>query len=145
MRKSPFKKPSTYAEIVAFANDAHARRLAELKRAEKHIRAIQGDLTLLDEQGIYFDAGEYSMRLEDCRPASQWNARAQYALRIGTGISNMGDRTIGGFMALGWIVERIRSDRMFANVVLRRPKTQLRVLLDGSEALVNSLQPQEVA
>lgn len=85
------------------------------------------------------------MRLEDCRPVGQQSTRAQYGLRIGTGISNLGDRTIRGFMALGWIVDCIRSDRPYANVVLRRPKTQLRVLLDGSKAFVNSLQTQEVA
>jgi len=142
-RLKPYKHPTTYYAIVEHANQAHARRIAELKQAAKYIIAIERDLDQLAAQGIFVDVGEYSMHLRDCRPSSDLSGRSQWALRIATGIfSETSDRAVRAFLALGWIVERIDSDTRYANLLLRRPKTRSRVLLDCSAKLAQSLQPQ---
>ncbi|KVD73984.1 ACP synthase [Burkholderia sp. ABCPW 14] len=145
-RHATYKHPTSYNEIVAHANAVHARRLAQLKKAEKHIRAIECDLTLVAEGGIYIALDEYSMRLEDCRSPHEYglNVRAKWALRIGTGIfSETADRAVRAFLALGWIVERIDATPHRAKLLLRRPKTQSRLLLDCTVELAQSLQPHE--
>ncbi len=145
-RMTTYKHPTSYNEIVAHANAVHARRLAQLKKAEKHIRAIERDLTLVAEGGIYIAVGEHSMRLEDCRAPSEYHysGRAKWALRIHAGIFNeTADRAVRAFLALGWIVERIDIAPNRANLLLRRPKMQSRLIVDCSMELAQSLQPQE--
>ncbi|CAJ9628813.1 ACP synthase [Burkholderia pseudomallei] len=145
-RITTYKHPTSYNEIVAHANAVHARRLAQLKKAEKHIRAIERDLTLVAEGGIYIAVDKYSMRLEDCRAPGEYhyNGRAKWALRIHAGIfSETADRAVRAFLALGWIVERIDTTPHRASLLLRRTKTQSRLLLDCSMELAQSLQPQE--
>ncbi|TKC83858.1 ACP synthase [Trinickia terrae] len=147
-RLRPYKHPTSYNEIVTYANEAHARRLAELKRAEKHIRAIERDLALLAEKGLFVAVGEFSMRLQDCRAPDQYGpyGRAKWALRLDTGIfSETSDRAVRVLLALGWIAERIDPAQRHANLLLRRPKTQSRLLLDCSTELARGLQPQEAA
>lgn len=145
-RITTYKHPTSYNEIVAHANAVHARRLAQLKKAEKHIRAIERDLALVAEAGVHIAVGEHSMRLEDCRAPGEcrYTGRAKWALRIYAGIFNeTADRAVRAFLALGWIVERIDIAPNRANLLLRRTKTQSRLLLDCSMELAQSLQPQE--
>lgn len=138
--------PATYAEIVARVHKQLAYRLAELKRAEKLIRAIEPDLAALRAQNIAYDVDDYSMRVVDARDNHGPGSRTVYALNIGAGIStNSGDRLISGFIARGWIVEHTKPDQYFSRVRLRRPKTQVRILLTGSEAFVRALMPQGTA
>ncbi|CAN7440297.1 ACP synthase [Paraburkholderia terricola] len=137
------RRPTAYSEIVQHACDAHARRLAELKRAEKHIRAIERDLTLLDEAKIGYDVSEYSMRLQDVSDPTAGDHRAKWALHISAGVfSSSGDRLIAGFIGLGWIVESGKTTANFGSVVLRRPKTQTRIHLHGGPEYVGSILPK---
>jgi hypothetical protein len=141
------KQPTTYKEIVQHACDQHARRVAELKRAEKLIRAIESDLTRLNEANIGFDVGEYSMRLEDVSElrASVFH-RAKWALYINAGSwAASGDTLIAGFLGLGWIVESGRVAENYARVVLRKLKTQTRVTITGRPHYVATLLPKESA
>lgn len=144
-RITSYKHPTSYNEIVAHANAVHARRLAQLKKAEKHIRAIERDLTLVAEAGIYIAVDGYSMYLEDCRAPDEYHyrGRAKWALRVRAGIfSETADRAVRAFLALGWSVERIDTTSNRATLLLRRPKTQSRLLLDCTMKLAQSLQPQ---
>ncbi|VBG23788.1 Uncharacterised protein [Burkholderia pseudomallei] len=145
-RMATYKHPTSYNEIVAHANAIHARRLAQLKKAEKHIRAIERDLALVAETGVYIAVDGYSMYLEDCRAPDEYrySGRAKWALRVRAGIFNAtADRAIRAFLALGWIVERIDIAPNCSNLLLRRPKTQSRLILDCSMGLAHSLRPQE--
>jgi hypothetical protein len=140
-----FKRPTTYREIVQLAHDHHARRLAELKRAEKHIRAIERDLTLLAESGIVFDIGGYSMHLHDISEPTSINRRARWALHISGGIwSESEDKLIAGFIGLGWIVESGKVSATGGSVVLRQAKTQIRVHMYGRPDYLRSILPAEV-
>jgi hypothetical protein len=134
-RQTTYDQPTTYAEIVAAANKAHERRLADLRKAEKIIRAIEGDLTLLAEHGARFSVGEDSMYVAPLYLRGGSQNYATLALRIDTGIfSDAGDRLSKGFVELGWLIEDIDAEAHFPKVVLRRPKTKLRVLLYVSKA-----------
>jgi hypothetical protein len=144
-RSNTYKHPTTYEELVALEHERHARRLGELKRAEKLIRAVAPDLTSLAEHGVFFAVNEYSMRLLDCRSASGAFSRSKWALFIDSGIyTEYGDRLIRGFLSRGWIVDSVDIDRALPKVVLRRPKTQVRVMFDATADVVKSLQPAEV-
>ncbi|WP_244306249.1 ACP synthase [Paraburkholderia lacunae] len=141
-----FKRPTTYKEIVQHACDQHARHLADLKRAERHIRAIERDLSLLDESGIGFDVGGYSMRLQDVSRPDSVNRRAKWALHISVGIWSINeDRLIAGFIALGWIVESGEATAHGGSVVLRQAKTQIRVHIYGRPEYLRSILPKEDA
>lgn len=146
-RLTSYMPPTTYVEIVAAADRQHKQRIAELKQAAKHIVAVESDLTKLAESQIYVDIDRYSMRLVDCRKAGDCESRSQWALRILPSISigSGADRIVDGFLSLGWIVERIDLDGSFTKVILRRPKTQIRLALDCSLAHATSLQSPEVA
>lgn len=141
-----FKRPTTYKEIVQHAHDQHARRLAELKRAEKHIRAIERDLTLLDESGIGFDIGSYSMQLQDVSRPTSVNRRAKWALHISGGIwSGSEDKLIAGFIGIGWIVESGEVSAHGGSVVLRQAKTQIRIHVYGRPDYLRTILPKEGA
>lgn len=141
-RHYTYKHPTTYAEIVEFEHQRHKRRLLELKRAEKMIRAVAPELTTLSSLGLHFCVGEYSMHLVDCRRADDTHGRSKWALRINAGIFNSnGDRLTQGFLSLGWIMESV--DRKWRQAVLRRPKTQMRLMLDVTDEYAKSLQPKE--
>lgn len=110
------------------------------------IRAIERDLALVAETGVYIAVDGYSMYLEDCRAPDEYrySGRAKWALRVRAGIFNAtADRAIRAFLALGWIVERIDIAPNCSNLLLRRPKTQSRLILDCSMELAHSLRPQE--
>lgn len=134
-RLTTYKQATTYAEIVAAANKAHERRLADLRKAEKIIRSIEGDLTLLAEHGARFSVDQDSMYVARLYLRGGCTSHATLALRINTGIfSDAGDRLSKGFAELGWLIEDVDTQAHFPKVVLRRPKTKLRVLLDVSKA-----------
>jgi hypothetical protein len=134
-RLTTYKQPTTYAEIVETANKAHQHRLADLRQAEKLIRAIEGDLTLLAEHGARFSVGEGSMCVARLYLRGGSQSHATLALRIDTGVfCDAGDRLSKGFLELGWLIEDVDAEAHFPKVVLRRPKTKLRVLLDVSKA-----------
>ncbi|KWC82743.1 hypothetical protein WL58_17890 [Burkholderia cepacia] len=133
-----FKAPTTYRDFVEDVEHAYRRRLAELKRAEKLIRAIENDLRTLSEQHrLYVDHSDYTMHLVNC---AEIGARSQWGLRLRFGLfSSSSDRAVRALISLGWTFERTRTPNEVANVVLRKPKSQVRVVLDGSAALVDSL------
>jgi hypothetical protein len=138
------QRPTTYRGIVQHACDQHARRIAELKRAEKQIHAIEPDLARLDEAQIGFDVGDYSMHLRDVSNPAAGEQRARWALHISAGVfSSSEDKLIAGFIGLGWIVESGRTSAGPGTIVLRKPKTQVRVHLHGRPEYVRSLLPKE--
>ncbi|RQR81466.1 MULTISPECIES: ACP synthase [unclassified Burkholderia] len=144
-RPDPFKPATTYAEFVAHAEYVHQRRLSDLKKAEKQIRAIESDLrTLYERHKLSINYNDHSMVLIDC--ATDYGMRAQWGLRIGAGISGeYSDRVVRAFLEMGWVFERARRECGYAAIVMRKPKTQLRILLDGSRGLIESLKTPEVA
>jgi hypothetical protein len=140
-----YRCPTTYRDIVLHARDQHAHRIAELKRAEKQIRAIEPDLARLYEAKIGFDVGAYSMHLTDVSHHAVDSRRARWALHINAGaFSSSGDRLIAGFIGLGWIVESGNTSAGLGTVVLRKPKTQVLVHLHGRPEYVLSILPKEV-
>ncbi|MDR6500336.1 hypothetical protein J2785_003492 [Burkholderia ambifaria] len=144
-RVTPYVPPTTYAAIVADTIRRHEQRITELQRAAKHIIAVERDLTKLAESKIFVDTDRYSMYLVDYRKAGSNEGRRQWALRIlpSYSIGNAADRVVDGFLSLGWIVERVDPDGSFTKVILRRPKTLIRLALDCSLAFANNLQSQE--
>jgi hypothetical protein len=137
-------RPTTYAEIIQIENTRHAGRLAELKRAEKLIRAIEPDLARLAEAGVAFDIGSPSVRLEDCSDPESYLRRSKWALRIdATCFSSWQNKLVDGFIELGWIVDSRRIYEHSGTVVLRRPKTQTRVKLDGNAEHIRHLPMKE--
>ncbi|RQR37832.1 ACP synthase [Burkholderia sp. Bp9142] len=137
--------PTTYAGFVEHAETCYRRRLAELKRAEKQIRAIEPDLRALHKKyQLAVSPADYSLVLRAHR--ENYSSRAQYVLRLGTGISaEYSDRFVHAFLALGWECERVCGDTKYAPVILRKPKTQLRIELDASPALRETLKKPEAA
>lgn len=137
--------PSSYAGIVEAARAHHERRLAELKLAASLIHSIEPDLARLVRSDIYYNVLDHSMRREDCR-ANRMSGRAVYALSIDTGIFlESGDRLIRGFLDLGYQVERVQLDKYFPQAILRKPKTQIRVMVRGTTDYVNGLKSRESA
>ncbi|ASL45103.1 hypothetical protein bAD24_I16640 [Burkholderia sp. AD24] len=145
-RPAQYRRPTTYAEIVRNAHIQHAGRISELKRAEKIIRAIEPDLEQLDKAGIGYDVGISSMRTVDVSATSSASRRAKWALHIAAGIFSINEnRLTAGFIALGWIVESGSVRGPYGSVVLRKPKTQTRVRLDGNAEYLRTILPQEDA
>jgi hypothetical protein len=139
-----YKHPSTYAKIVEAANKAHAKRIAELKAASKVIIAIEPDLVALTAHGIYYSIGDHSMYLVD------WNTAAgtptKKALRINSSLwAEHGDRMVAAFLARNWVVDDAKPDGRLSKVLLRRPKTRIRISLECSEAFAKQLCPEPAA
>lgn len=55
------------------------------------------------------------------------------------------NRLTAGFIALGWVVESGRVSGPYGSVVLRKPKTQTRVRLDGNAEYLRTILPKENA
>ncbi|CAG4906309.1 ACP synthase [Paraburkholderia saeva] len=137
---SPFqyKHPSTYAEIVVAAKRAHAKRIAELNAASKMITAIEPDLAALAAQGIYYSIGDYSMYLVDWSTST--DSTAKKALRISHSLwGEYADRMVSAFLARGWVVDEAKPDGRMSKVLLRRPKTRIRISLECSEEFAKQL------
>ncbi|WP_257835043.1 ACP synthase [Burkholderia glumae] len=148
MKKSvtAWKPPTTYREMVQHAQDELQRRLRQLKKAEKQIRAIEPDLRALSEKhGLHFATSHHSFSLRDRRES--YSSRAQYVLFLtDDAISDaIRDRYVHAFLDLGWQFEREgQSHRChYGTIILRKPKTQLRVELYASTQLRESLTGRE--
>jgi hypothetical protein len=146
MKRMPaYEHPTSYEAIVANQCERHEHRLRELKRSEKAIRAVSPDLSSLAKLGLHVDIGDYSLYLIDHRRRFRTNGRSKSALYLATGyLNNTSDRFVEAFMSLGWIVEAINIDPVLGQVLLRRPRTETRIVLDVSEELAKSLGSQEV-
>ncbi|WP_035546395.1 hypothetical protein [Burkholderia sp. 9120] len=145
-RPTQYKRPTTYAEIVRNAHIQHAGRIAELKRAEKIIRAIEPDLEHLDRTGIGYDVGVSSMRLVDVSDYLSTTRRAKWALHVAAGIFSITEnRLTDGFLALGWVVESGSVNGPYGSVVLRKHRTQTRIRLDGNAEYLRTILPKEDA
>lgn len=141
---SPPKHPTTYEEIVAFQHKQHAHRLGQLKRAEKAIRAISAELASLAERGMLVGVGHASMCLLDCKHYFETDGRSKSALFLDSGIfRTQGNRLVEGFISFGWIVEAAKVEGL-PLVLLRRPKTQTRIVLDVTDEFAKALQAQEI-
>ncbi|HEY3599716.1 MAG TPA: ACP synthase, partial [Paraburkholderia sp.] len=55
-----------------------------------------------------------------------------------------GDRLIAGFLTLGWLVD-LTDLKGIPVAVLRRPKTQVRVKIYGTDEYIGNLRPQEAS
>lgn len=145
-RTSTYEHPTSYESIVAYQCARHERRLRELKLAEKAIRAVSADLNALAKRDLRVEVGEYSLYLIDHRLRFRTTGRSKSALFISTQcLSRTSDRFVEAFIDLGWNVEAINVERVFSQALLRRPKTETRIVLDISEDLAKTLQSREVA
>jgi hypothetical protein len=139
-----YKHPSTYAEIVDAENMAHAKRIAQLKAASKVIMAIEPDLAALNAQGIYHAIGDHSMYLVDWKTPA--GTPTKKALRINRSLwPDLGDRMVAAFLARDWVVDDAKPDGRLSKVLLRRPKTRIRISLECSEAFAKQLSPEPAA
>lgn len=138
---SVYKHPSTYTEIVEAANRDHSKRIVELKAAAKMILAIEPDLAALSARGIYYSINSHSMYLVD------WTAptgtATKKALRINCLLwAEHGDRMVSALLTRDWIVEDAKADGRFSKILLRRPKTRIRISLECSEEVAKQRMPQ---
>lgn len=139
MARRPQQLPdlATYAGIVEATKQAHARRLAELKSAERLIRAVEPDLAALRAQKVPYGIDNYSMCLRD---VGDLFGRRQFALRILGGIfSESRDRLAQALLDRGYVVQKVTVNTSSSTLVLRREKTQVRVVVDATAAFGNSL------
>jgi hypothetical protein len=142
-KQTSYEHPTTYEGFIAYEQDCHARRLAQLKRAEKAIRAVTPDLTLLAQRRLSVGVGRHSMYLVDCSYLFQTEGKPKSALFMDSGLFRAnGDRLVDGFISLGWVVEAVGVNRY--QVLLRRPKSQTRIVFDVTDECAKSLRPREV-
>lgn len=146
MKRAPvYQHPTSFEAIVAHQCARHERRLRELKLAEKAIRGVSADLAVLAKRGLLVAVGEYSLYLVDRHTRFGTTGRSKSALYVGCGaFRETSDRFVESFLNLGWIVEAIKIERSFTQALLRRPKTDYRIVLDLSEDLANTLKSSEV-
>jgi hypothetical protein len=146
MKRSPtYQHPTSYEAIVAHQCARHERRLRELKLAEKAIRAVSADLDSLAKRDLRVEVGEYSLYLIDHKRHFRTTGRSKSALYLNTGVfRETSDRVVNAFIALGWVVESINAERSTSQALLRRPKTEARIVLDLSNELAIALQGREV-
>lgn len=124
-----WQQPTKFGDIVNVEYQRHARRVAELRAAEKQIRAMEPDLRELVGKGIFYSASERSFQRIDAR-TDRSIGRAVYALTLDHGVfSACGDQLAKGFIDLGYEVERCEDCRYMPRVFLHRPKTQIRVTI----------------
>ncbi|CAN7399822.1 ACP synthase [Paraburkholderia terricola] len=133
-----YKHPSTYAEIVETAERTHAKRISELKAASKLITAIEPDLAALTAQGIHYAIDNYSMYLVTWNSATGDASKKALLIRCGLW-GGHGDRLVSAFLARDWIVDEARPDGQLSKVLLRRPKTRVRISLECSEEFAKQL------
>ncbi|WP_186169814.1 ACP synthase [Burkholderia gladioli] len=134
--------PISYNELVQYERDRLSRRLAALKQAEKHIRAIEPDLLVLHEQhGIYCSPDRFTVRDRSI----PYSFRACFVLQLDSGgiASDYNDRLVNAFLGLGWIFEREGYEGQYGTVILRKPKTQTRIELGSSVELRNNIKQRE--
>ncbi|ALP62377.1 hypothetical protein [Paraburkholderia caribensis] len=133
-----YKHPSTYTEIVEAANRDHAKRIGELRAAAKMILAIEQDLAALTAQGIYYSTGVHSMYLQDWYGAK--GTVTKKALYLGCSMwGEYGDRLVSTLVARDWIAEDAKLEGRYTKILLRRPKTRIRLKLECSEELARQL------
>lgn len=146
MKRTPtYQHPTTYEAIVAHQCARHERRLRQLELAEKAIRAVSVDLASSAKRGLLVEVGEYSLYLVDRNIRFGTKGRSKSALYISTGLfRETCDRFVEAFKGLGWIVEAINMERSFSQALLRRPKTEFRIVLDLSEAFAKTIELHEV-
>lgn len=140
-----YQHPTSYEAIVAHQHARHERRLRELKLAEKAIRAVSADLDSLAKRDLRVEVGEFSLYLVDHKLRFRTTGRSKAALYLGTGLfSRTGDRFVEAFIDLGWAVEAIDIERVRCQVLLRRPKTEIRIVLELSEEFAKTFQSREM-
>ncbi|MDE1007541.1 MAG: ACP synthase [Paraburkholderia fungorum] len=137
---SEFKHPSTFTEIVAFANERHAERMSRLKAAETLIRAVEPDLRFLLDTGRPFVVDSDSFERAEWHHGVEPGAPKKRALRIaGSVFEGSNDRVLAGFIERGWLVECVHAEKYLSKALLRRPKTKTRVILNCSLAFASQL------
>ncbi|MFM0407475.1 hypothetical protein [Paraburkholderia dipogonis] len=105
------------------------------------ITAIEPDLAALTAQGIYFSISEYSMYVVEWNTSTSGTAKK--ALRISCSLwGEYGDRMVSAFLARNWIAEEAKPDGRMSKVLLRLPKTRVRISLECSEELAKQLCPE---
>jgi hypothetical protein len=144
-RTAEYQHPTTYEAIVAHQCARHDRRLHELKRAEKAIRAVSADLATLAKRGLLVEVGEYSLYLVDHTVRFHTKGRSKSALFISTGVfRETANRFVEAFVGLGWVVQALDINRSLSQVLLHRPRTEFRIVLDLSEEFPKTLESREV-
>lgn len=146
MKRTPvYVHPTSFEAIVAHQCARHERRLRELKLAEKAIRAVSADLAMLAKRGLLVEVGEYSLYLVDRHVRFGTAGRSKSALYVSCGVfRERCDRFVESFLDLGWTVEAIKVGLGFSQALLRRPKTDYRIVLDLSEEFAKTLESREV-
>ena len=145
MKREPiYQHPTSYEAIVAHQCARHQHRLRELKLAEKAIRSVSADLGSLVKLGLRIEVGDYSLYLIDHKRRFGTNGRSKSALFLGTdALNKTSDRFVQAFIDIGWTVEAINIIPLFSQVLLRRPKTETRIVLNLSDELAKALQSRE--
>jgi hypothetical protein len=134
-----WQSPATYAEIVMQERRDLEARLKRLAQARKLIVAAEPDLKRLRDNKIHFSIDGRFGLIEDCR-ADVCTGRAINALRVDTGISDAGgDRAVRALLDLGYVLERRHGDARWPSAVLRRPKTQIRLIVRCTPVFFASL------
>ena len=145
----PYKPPVTYVELVEHAREDLNRRLAALKKAEKYIRAIEPDLKILrDQHGLNFSRSDYSFALIKRLVGSEepGSLRDVNVLQLSTAyFSGARDRYVPALMTMGWLFECESVSGDYGRVILRKPKTQIRIEVETSPELREKLKNPEAA
>ncbi len=147
MKRTPtaWQPPATYAAFVAEELSRHESTLKRLEQARKLIIAIEPDLARLREMGITAGIEPRYGLIVDCREDIT-AGRAVNAIRLDTGIfRDTMDRNVRALIQLGYMFERAWRHGHPAGVVLRRPKTQIRLVVSCTPECLATLEAKEAA
>ncbi|CAM2154376.1 putative Holo-(acyl-carrier-protein) synthase [Paraburkholderia tropica] len=148
MKRTPslgWQPPVTYTEIIAQEQRDLAARLKPLAQARKVIISLEPDLMRLRDKKVHFVVDGRFGLIADCRD-DVTIGRAVNALRLDTGITDAnGDHAVRTLIELGYVLERSHGNTRWPSALLRRPKTQIRLLVRCTPACLATLLESEAA
>lgn len=140
-----WQPPVTYTEIIAQEQRDLAARLKRLAQARKVIVSLEPDFLRRRDKKVHFVVDGRFGLIEDCRD-DMTIGRAVNALRLDTGITDaIDDHAVRALIELGYVLERRHGNARWPSALLRRPKTQIRLLVRCTPACLATLLESEAA
>ncbi|MEX3915997.1 hypothetical protein AB4Y43_07090 [Paraburkholderia sp. BR10872] len=140
-----WEPPISFKEVLEREHERYQSRVKRIMGARKLIEALEPDLVRLRARSAHYDIEGNSGLVLDCRE-DRATGRAVNALFLDTGIFyGSGDRLIETLIEIGYHLERTTNLVHPRGAILRRPKTQLRVVARCTEGYAAHLEAREAA
>lgn len=137
------QRPVKFRDIMTANFDSGARRIAQIKLAEKTIRAIQSDLEALVARGFDYEIHEPSFSMHPSTIRAYGHDIQPMQLHATT--STMRDLIVRFLLGCGYTAQRVAVDGLESFVVLRRIYTRVCLVVYCSPILAQQLADQEAA